>query len=267
MKFRALHLTLAVLGLSLAGLIAHNTTSLSGTHLHGTSIFHRYLKLEMTFVGAEEDPVASGKIQIKHNQQGKSDRQQMFVKVDNLTEDADYYLLAWLGDDTEPVTLSSFQSSGDGKGKVKFKRKLQGKGNSKFDLPNLKDPVDDIRKLAVADDEMNVVLEADLTMPDQFHYLVKRELTNDGNAPDAEGVIHLKGNHKQVWFRLRVGGLDADTAYTLALNDEAMDSITTDENGTFDATTALDIPLDVFMIDDISILNGDDESVLSTNLP
>ena len=272
MKMKSLFFVMMAFALGATGLMAHKTVSTSGTHLHGTSLFHRYLKTGLTQVGDDPGSTASGQVQIKHNQQGRADREQMMIKVSGLEGDATFHLLAWIGDDLDPMELTLFTTSSSGQGAVKYMRKLQGnaaaaKGAKKFDLPNLEDPVDDIRRLVIADDAMNHLLEADLEAPDQFQYLIKRELTNDGLDQDAEGAIHLKAHHNQARFRLRVGGLDPDTDYSLAANGEVLETVTTDENGGFETTTILDVPLDLFLLDTLSVRNGDDQSVLSTSFP
>jgi hypothetical protein len=225
----------------------HNLRS----HLHGTSIFHWTVRAELTPEIAG-DSAPYGTVRATHKQQGKADSQGLRVVVRRLQPNTTYKLWAWTGDlPAEPppvedyIFLASFQSGVHG-----------GYVGKYYFLPEELDPLQNVKEVIITDEFNVVVLRANLTEPERWQFLFRRELDEDDSVDaDAEGVLRLKSHYLRGSYRLYLAGLEPDTAYSLVVNDndEEAEIITTDEYGTSNTLTVLENPYDMLKIQALSI--------------
>jgi hypothetical protein len=235
----------------------------------GTEILHFFVRQDLT--RAEGESNAVGRVDVKQNKQGHADNQRLELLVQHLEPEADYHLLAWLGDDTNATYVSGLTTDANGALVVRYRQQAngrgQGYGNGRLPLPAVLDPLHRVRELAVANANTQVVASADLTLPDKLHYLIKRGLTNDGVDLDAEALLRINASSRQARLRLWTVGLEPGTNYWLALNGDAWRPLATDERGRAYFSEVLEPDNPVLRIHELSIWNSESNSVLHTTLP
>jgi hypothetical protein len=241
----------------------------------GTDVLHLSMRSEL--VATEVDPDAEGTLSAKLRQQGKADVQKFTFGVEGLEPDSTYHLFLLHRGEVDPVEVASFDTDADGKAKLKLKHLgHKDQPNKKFPGPGF-DPLSDVLALEVRGGGDEVVLDADLTMPDKLSYLVKRRLDNEGVDEDAEAQLFMKDKGTSSRFRLKVTGLDlAPSAdYTLAINCndvsvldcEYVEVFTADEDGKLDVKELPGTPPAPFHMTDVSLVDGNGDEVLRTDLP
>jgi hypothetical protein len=241
----------------------------------GTDVLHLSMRSEL--VATDVDPDAEGTLSVKLRQQGKADVQKFTFKVGGLEPNATHHLFLLHRDAVDPVEVASFDADEDGEASLKLKH-LGHKDhpNKKFPGPGF-DPLSDVLALEVRNDADAIVLKADLSSPDKLGYLVKRRLENDGPDEDAEGRLFMKDKGTSSRFRLKVANLDlAPSAdYRLAINCDDVSALdceyvevfTADEDGKLDVKELPGTPPAPFQMTDVSLVDGSDDVVLSTELP
>ncbi len=265
------------------GIVLGITTSLLLIPSHakaeagGTSILH--LAIRDTMINTGVNTNAAGRVDAKQNKQGRSNVQRLDISASNLEPSAPYQLLALLGDDTNSTAVANLTSDADGKIALRYRRvdagngkgngngHAKGLGKGKSALPNVLNPISNIRGLHIQDGANLVVLTADFAAPDKFEYLVKRPLTNDGFDTDAAGTLRVKGNLNQANLRVVASNLQTNADYFLVLNGSINETNTTDSAGRLTVTTALLSPVDILGLRTLSISDTASNSILSTQLP
>jgi hypothetical protein len=233
----------------------------------GTSILHYGVNVAMSANG--ENTNAVGHVHMRRNQQGHAHNQRFRVHVANLETNTTYLLWADIEGQGTSVFLSSFQTGTNGVGTVRYRYNgsSQGQGNGVNTMPEILRPVTGVRGVVVTDVNTQAVLVADLTMPDTWHYLVKRPLTNDGVDPNARGGFRLHSNTNLSQFRLHAERLRHSTDYYLAFNGVVSQTNMTTTTGELDISTSLLLPVDALEIRTLNILDQSGASVLSATLP
>ena len=231
----------------------------------GTDILHLSVRKAMANEGAPTN--ATGRVDLNQNQQGKANNQRLDIAAAKLETNTTYQLWAVLGDDTNFTYAASFTSSARGKASLRYMKvgssngKLLGKG--KTPLPDVLDPISNIREIAIANVNTQAVLTADLAAPDKLQYLIKRSL-HDG---DVVAALRLKATVKKLQFRLLAGGLTPATNYFLAVNGGVVTSAASATNGVVDFKSLPVLPADILNVRTLAIWDSASNSVLSTTLP
>jgi hypothetical protein len=217
---------------------------------------------------------AAGKVDIKLNQQGNADNQQFKLETSGLVASNQYNLLVLLAGDTNFTVAATFSTDGKGKAKLDYKRagqsqgKGNGHGNGKGGLPDVMNPLFALREVAVATTNDDVVLFADLTNPDNLHYLVKGNFVNDGVDADAAAQLHLQANKARTQINIKGSGLaETNFAYRLALNSNVTSTVSTDKKGRANFKTTLPGSYPILDLTTIQLLDGNTNSVLSIQIP
>jgi hypothetical protein len=296
MKLRYQVVLTGAVVLGLSGLVASSQAKNSKANRKGTSVYHLFVKGPIDDVRAEQfdfepsldetnqmewdedlnssDPAPRGYIDSKHNKQGNADNQRLKMKLQNLKTETSYQLLAMLGDDTNYTYIKDLETDSSGSVNVQYKNigkgKSQGKGKAlghqKFALPAALNPVSDIRAMVIADVNTQAVMHVNLGDPEKLHYLVKRNLDNDGMDPDAMAALSLKANAKKSKFDIYAAGLDPNETYFLSLNDQNNEELTTDDEGNLSLSTMIINSMDVLDVSTIAIWDKGSNTVLSTTL-
>lgn len=233
----------------------------------GTDILHMTLRTGLAPTGA--DPDAAGMLVGMLRQQGKADIQKLRLAVSHLAPDSTYHLFVMLRGALTPTEVLTFDTDANGEATLNLMHHGNGKGGKTFPLGL--DPLSDVVGIEIHDDADVDVLDADLTTPDGFQYLVKRRLTPDLNVdPDAEGALFLKAHDSETSFRLVAANLDPGKDYTLAVGDgvnpDATAMVTADANGRLETT---DLPVgapDALHILTVKLMDGA-SIVLDATLP
>jgi hypothetical protein len=229
---------------------------------HGTDILHYAVTKTMANDGVESNAV--GRVQVHQNQQGGADNQQLNISVGGLTTNGTYELLA--NGDTNLSDGVSFTTDASGKAKLDYRSqgngKGQGLGHGKSPLPAALNPVSGISQLDVFNTSTQAVLTADMTMPDQLQYLIKRNLST--NSVDASLRIQATTGHTQ--FDLKASGLNATNNYLLVVNGTVVQTDTTDSSGNLNVTS-LPISGGILSVQSLQLWDASSNVVLTTTLP
>jgi len=195
------------------------------------------------------------------------------ITLAQLEPNATYQLLAALGDDTNYTQVTEFTAGTNGKAAFRYvsigtsHNPNAGLGHWKTALPEVLDPICDIRALAVADSSTQAVLTADLTSPDKLQYQIKRWLDNAPAYPNAAAELRLMATTNAMQFKLRGYGLEPGQSYLLAVNGGGVDTNTADINGRLSFTNLPVVPMDILLVRELAIWDSVSNSVLSTHLP
>ena len=216
---------------------------------------------------------AVGQVNLRRNQQGKADNQRLEISLKGLQTNETYQLLALLRDDTNYTFVSEITAGTYGGAIMRYvkigatQNPRAGLGRWEIPLPNVLDPVSDIRALAIADNSTQAVLVADMTAPDKLTYLVKRWLDNNGSETNAAAQLRLEATTNSVQFRVWGYGMEPGQNYFLAVNGSMVDSTVANTNGLLWFTNLPVSPSDILLVRELAIWNSATNTVLSTRLP
>ena len=218
-------------------------------------------------------PGAAGSVQAIQNKPGNVNNQTLNIIATNLEANTTYQLIALMGDDKYFLQVGAFTTDLKGKLALRFLRMDDGNGNVKTNalgkrpLPELLQPVYSIRQLLIQDSADQTVLRANFYAPNQFQYMVRRLMTNDGFDADAWGVLRINGNTNQATVRVTASSLETNAAYFLRLNGGITATTNATKYGKVIITTRLGNPLDILALRTVSISDSASNSVLSATLP
>lgn len=241
----------------------------------------------MEYLGSDTLTETNARVLLRHNEQGKVTVQSVDILVQNAAADTSFVVLATLLDGTV-VQVGVLTTDDDGDGKLRLRKvahsngKVNKLGRGFTALPETLDDLHSVRRLSLAVEvtpptdpaTYTEVFVADLTQPDKFEYIVKRDLSTD----DIHASLQLLATAKRAVARLTVRGLDADTPYWLAVNTYAAPEFTvmedtSDRNGRLDLRTDIDPPSRVLDLHQVQLWTSEagpvapDEPVLATVLP
>jgi hypothetical protein len=233
----------------------------------GTSILHYGVNVAMSANG--ENTNAVGHVHMRQNKQGHAHNQRFRVHVANLETNATYLLWADLEGQAALVFVSSFETGTNGAATVRYRYNgsSRGHGNGVNTMPEILRPVTGVRGVLITDVNTQAVLVADVTMPNTWHYLVKRPLTNDGVDPNARGGFRLHSNTNLSRFWLHAERLRHSTDYYLAFNGVVSQTNVTTTTGELNISTSLELPVEALEIRTLNVLDQNGASVLSAALP
>ncbi len=233
----------------------------------GTSILHLMMRAPMTNEGVISN--ATGKVDLKLNQQGHADNQRLTLTTSKLDSNTVYTLLALLGDDTNLTEVTTFTTGANGAANLKYVRvgSSNGHGNGGhpggLPLPDTLKPLSNVRALVVENVSTQAVLSADLTAPQSLQYLVRRSLTGTGASAD----LRIHATTRFVQFRLLASGLQTNAPYFLTLNETNLTSYVSDGQGKLRILGLPAVAPDILDLHDLALQDGNTNTVLSTTLP
>lgn len=223
----------------------------------------------MTNNGVE--PTASGVVAANQNKQGAANNQRLDILLKGLTTNAPYSLYVASVGDTNLTAVTNFVTDAKGGAALRY-RSLgngHGGGHGKTQLPSTLDPISQIQELDVFNGSTQAVLTADLTMPNQFQYLIKRNVSSN----NVTGLLRINANNHKTQFNLALSGLDATNDYYVVVNDGIVQTNTSDASGDLDVTN-LQTTLPILQVNSLevwSITNNlilpETNVVISTTLP
>ena len=175
---------------------------------------------------------ASGQVKVKLISQGNANTEMLEISLANLSHSTTYQLSAYLGDDTNAMSITNFTTNLKGSFKISYVKKSQGNQNPSVNLlPDALDPLCNVRELDVVNGSTNIVLRAILTDPDQGQYMVKRSMANTGILPAAVGNILIQADAQSTRFHLQALHLTPNTNYHLTINDTIAPPSMSDSTG------------------------------------
>lgn len=243
----------------------------------GTDILHYTVVKQMVRETALASP--AGRVEVLHNAQGGSERQQLDIYVRGLDKTATYQLAYALEFDTASgpvwqVLVDSFTPNSLGRATFLYRRVNHGTlAKGRLALPDTLAPVEKVKAIGVF--KFNTVdgtpvanesvLYADLTEPDRLGYLVKRDLSTE----TVKATLRVFGNRQQVQFRLVAYHLTPAADYHLFLNGVDVKTGTAGPHGGLVIQSPLQEPLDVLGLRSVELKDTADPAnvILSTTLP
>ncbi len=143
----------------------------------GTSSLHVLFKTGMRNTGIDAD--AAGQIDGNLTRSGKANNQRLKISLTNLDPGTEYQMIAFIGDDTTPRSVTSFTTDSKGAYKVTYEQKCPGKATASGQpLPVALDPISHIHQLDIYKDG-NVLLSG----------VVGAGIQSDCNAPTVSFTV------------------------------------------------------------------------------
>jgi hypothetical protein len=229
----------------------------------GTDILHFTDHTVMTNSGVE--PGATGTVLAFQREQGHADNQKLILAVKGLDTNSTYGLVAAFDSDTNFVDVASFVTDGKGNAILDYVDlgNGHGGGHKALPLPTNVNPVSLIREVDIVNTNMQVVLSADLTVPNHLEYLIKRDLSTN----DVRALLQIEATAKRTHFRLFATGLATNTDYLLAFNGEVVQTNTTSAKGRLDIHSLTETPPFILDVRSVALWDTSSNVVLQTELP
>jgi hypothetical protein len=223
---------------------------------HGPKdLLHLFIREKMTSGGVIAG--AGGQVDIHVNQHGKSDKQDIHIKVKNLEANTAYQLAVLLDDDTNLTQVVEFNTDKKGNASLSFRDK------GKHSLPAALNPVSNIHEVRILNGAGQAVLTADLTTPDKLEYLVKRDLSTGG----VKASLQIHANAHKGKLRLHASGLTPNSDYSLAMNGSVVQTETADAKGKLKIDTDLAVPVEILSLKTVALMDSAGNVMLTTTLP
>jgi len=234
-------------------------------HHVSKEILHYFAQDKMANSGTVTN--ASGLVSLHENSVSKGKPQEIRIDLHQLDAGSTYALAALLDDDTNLTQVSQFTADANGNAHLQFRDKNNnghsnghGAGNS---VPARLTPLVNIRQLAIQDTNQQSILTADLASPDKFVFFLKRDVSTN----DIQAALQINSDAHRARLRLDASGLTASTDYSLALNDAAVTTATSDARGRVHLGWVLDNAADILTVHGLSLLDASTNAVLSVTLP
>ena len=258
MKYSKLVIVSAIV-LAAAALLAKAN---GGLHRGGTDILHLFERVAMVNPGVLTK--AAGQVNLGQNQQGHANNQRLDLLVSGLETNAPYGLLALLDDDTNLTPVTDFNTDAKGGADLRYRSVGSSHGHGPSALPGGLNPLSSLRELVVFDNSRTqAVLTADLTVPAQLQYLVKRDLSANG----VEVSLRIQATTQHTQFRLRASGLSPASDYFLVVNGGIVETNVTDANGELAISSPPPSPANILEVHTLALWNSASNVVVSTQLP
>jgi hypothetical protein len=257
-------LKFVVAAIAVAALVPIEVRAEKPVTRRGTAVMHYMTRNELRTTN--DVPVVLGSVRVQVNEQGRSSKQMLDIRVGSLEANTNYNLIALMRDGTNTFVVRDFDSNDDGRAKLSYMSKGQGKGG-KNPVPESLQPLTDLRAVEIHNAATQTVAFAWIADATRFQYLIKRNLTPEDTNGPAAGSISLIANHKKVSFRLLAGGLNATNDYFFALNSNIVGPIASDEDGRLEIKSWPTNAPAILDLRSLSLLDGGSNVVLSTTLP
>lgn len=221
----------------------------------GTDIMHFTSKSDM--LNTQVEPEAVGKAEVDLNSQGNVENQQLKIAVSKLNPHTTYRLTALVGNDTNATDVAGFTTDKKGAFTISYSKKIPGNSSPHGELlPDVLDPLCNVRELDIVNGSTNTVLGAILSNPDSGKYMVKSSMNPVGFIPAAVGDFRIGADSKSTKFQLKASGLASNTDYSLMFNGVIAQTYTSDASGKLTVNQPpLNSP-DVLTIQTVALSNG-----------
>jgi hypothetical protein len=230
----------------------------------GTAVMHYMTRNELRTTN--DVPVVLGSVRVQVNEQGRSSKQMLDIRLGSLEGNTNYNLLALMRDGTNTFVVDDFESNDKGRARLSFMSKGQGHGG-KNPVPESLTPLTDLRAIEIHNAATQTVAFTWIADATRFQYLIKRNLTPEDTNGPAAGSISLIANQNKVRFRLLAGGLNATNDYHLALNSVVVGTVAANEGGRLEINSWPTNAPAILDLRSLSLLDGGSNVVLSTMLP
>jgi hypothetical protein len=254
-------------------LLALCAGALASTAIASSSTSVRY-SVNAPMVATEVDTNATGRVQASVKQNGNSDRQRLRISVRHLDPSTPYTLLAKVGTNDEFITVTNFTTTSRGRRKLLyFERHSRrsngesglGSGTGKHALPEAVKPLIEVRELAIANTNGEVVLSVDLHQSETMNFQLASVFENTGNDPQAIGVMAVACQSGLVQFRLFAVGQTPE--YILSVNDEPVAKYQADFYGGVNVGMFPSGAPSPMHFKKVALQNAGEQVILQSNVP
>lgn len=251
----------ATLGLVVAVILSANAGF--SNQVANNNVMRLITETDLTPTGVDSN--ARGKINVTLNQQGVVRNELVQIHLVNLLPNTPYGLVACIGDATVVTDIADLITDKKGAINVAYEQKSRGKpSRNTLPLPEVLDPMCDIRELNLIDGNQATVLRGILDNPKQGNYLVNSAMVNTGFLPAAHGAFVIHAGPHITKFVLAATGLAPRTVYCLMINGEIVKAKTSDNKG---GLSLIELPLwvpDVLDIHSIALADGGGSNIVLT---
>jgi len=234
----------------------------------GTDILHYFVRDSFTNTGVETS--ASAVVTFSQRRQGKSDQCHFLLLLRKLAPTNTYTLLSSGGAETNFTEVVQFQTDARGSAVLSYKELSNGNGQGRGAVNGFKpfpagiSNLTSLTGLAVANASTQVVLSADLTVPDRLQYFVKKQMESPYGAG---GLVQIWSTARRGFLSLQALNLMRTNPFHLALNGVIVTDFVSDAKGRWRhhaSVTPLASPLNLKTIE---LVGTNLVSVLWTELP
>ena len=229
---------------------------------NGPNKVQYFVNETMTATGVDAD--ATGRVQAFVKQKGDSDHQRLHVHVAGLDSRTSYTLLAQIGTDTNLVAVTNFMTGAAGKGNILYLLNRRGASHGRQTLPDSLNPLTDVRTLAVANTNGEIVLSVNLHQAVSMKFELASVFSNTGNDPRAIGCVAVTSQDGVVQFRLLAAGQSSE--YTFYVNETPVATYQADLTGTINVGALPDTAPSPLSFRKLSVRNAGDQVVLQSDL-
>lgn len=215
-------------------------------------------------------PSTGGSFKMQYNEQGQSIKQTVDLIVTGLEPNATAGMTASVGEDTNVVTVHSFTTDAQGRVRASFVDRAPRPaklGRNKQALPELMNPLSNVRALCVENAALQVVGFAWIADSPIYQYIVKRNLTQTDPEGTVAGSINLLANQRRAKLRLVAGGLTPGAEYSVVMDGAPVATVTANDAGrvTFNGWPA-EGP-EALLVRSLALTDSEGATLLSTSLP
>jgi hypothetical protein len=231
----------------------------------GTAVMHYMTRNDLH--NTNDPATVVGSLRLQSNEQGRSSKQMLDLRLHGLATNESYQLTALMGDDPNVLVVATdLVPNRRGHVRVAYKSNGQG-GGGRHPLPESLSPLTDLRALGLDQGATQNVAHAWIADASKFQYIVKRNLTAEDTNGTAAGSISLIANHHRTKLRLLAGGLSATNDYHLALNGEIRHTVQTSETGRLEINEWPAEAPAVLDLRSLALWDASSNVVLRTTLP
>jgi len=230
---------------------------------NGTSVLHFTFKSAMTNTGVEPD--GSGNVDGNLDRRGNANALLLKISLAKLTPNTAYQLVAYIGNDANPTSVTEFTTDKKGAFKVTYVKKgWRNASPGGEPLPDVLSPLCTVHELDIVNGSGQKILRSDLTDTDSLQYSVNSFMANTGFKPNAVGSLQINASKQRTQFRLTASGLTPNTAYALTINGSVAQTNTTDSAGKLKLTALPPGSTDVLGINMLALTDSSGNNVVLT---
>jgi hypothetical protein len=212
-----------------AGLVCATAIFLSAPAMFASAVvssLHYSFKAALTNTGVDTD--ARGTVSGSLSRRGVTDKQSLKISLSRLDASTPYHVTAFLDDSSSATAVTDFSTERHGRFSTNYVKSTSPKAHH---LPDVLDPLTNVRELDIVNDSGVTVSSADITNTASFSYSLVRAMDITGFVPSAGGTLRVSGTRHSTRVSVAATGLAPTTSYQLLVNGVAVTTKTSDRHG------------------------------------
>lgn len=184
---------------------------------------------------------AHGTVKASQKVRGLANNQSLSVIASDLATNTTYDLVVAFSGGTNMLDIGSFTTDRKGKLGFEYRSTSNNRNGGHNVLPDSLNPVSLIRAVGIVNSNAETVLTADLSVPDELQYQVKRYIQGS-YITSSRAFLMIKADSSHTQFQLSSTGLFENQDYLLMFNDEVVQTNKSDSLGKIDINLVADMP-------------------------